>query len=177
MLDRSFLALRFAKIQVLYSRNKQMTVTQSQRSIFSSILQSDLSPSPTFQAVWLIVRVLVGTLMIHNGFSKLADTQGFVDHVMSVIGFPFPLFFTYCAAYTEIGASILLIFGFLTRLSALSLVFTMLIAVYFHVKGTGLQIAPLETASLYLLIYLVFTVGGGGNFSIDHLLSRDRSNS
>ena len=154
-----------------------MTVTQSERSLFSTILKSDLSPNPTFQAVWLGVRVLVGALMIHNGFSKLADTQGFIDHVIIVIGLPFPLFFTYCAAYTEIAASILLICGFLTRLSALSLFFTMLVAVYFHTKTSGLQVAPLETASLYALCYLLFTVGGGGNFSIDHLLSRDRANS
>lgn len=154
-----------------------MTVTQSRRSPLAMILQSELSPNPTFQAVWFGVRVLVGAIMIHNGFSKLANVQGFVDNVMSVIGFPFPLFFTYCAAYTEIAASILLIFGFFTRLSALSLVFTMLIAVYFHLKKTGLDIAPLETASLYMLIYLLFTVGGGGNFSIDHLLSRGRSDS
>lgn len=153
-----------------------MTVTQSQqRSILSSLLQSDLSPNPTFQAAWLTVRVLVGALMIHNGFSKLADVQGFVDHVMTVIGFPFPVFFTYCAAIAEIGSSILLIFGFLTRISALSLAFTMLIAVYFHLKKTGLDVGPLETASLYLLIYLLYTIGGGGNYSIDHLLSKDRS--
>jgi putative oxidoreductase len=126
---------------------------------------------------WLGARVIVGALMIHNGFSKLADVQGFIDHVVNVIGLPFPVFFTYCAAYTEIVASILLIFGVLTRMSALSLLFTMLIAVYFHLKDTGLQVAPLETASLYAICYLLFTVGGGGNFSIDRFLSRDRSNS
>ncbi|BAU10914.1 DoxX family protein [Leptolyngbya sp. NIES-3755] len=153
-----------------------MTVTQSQqRSILTSLLQSDLSPNSTFQAAWLTVRVVVGALMIHNGFSKLADVQGFVDHVMTVIGFPFPVFFTYCAAFAEIGSSILLIFGFLTRISAVSLAFTMFIAVYFHLKKTGLDIGPLETASLYLLIYLLYAIGGGGNYSIDHLLSKDRS--
>ncbi len=162
-------------MQLLHLRNILMTVAQ--RSLFSTVLQSDLSPNSMFQAAWLGVRVLVGALMIHNGFGKLADVQGFIDHVVNVIGLPFPLFFTYCAAYTEIAASILLMFGFLTRLSALSLLFTMLVAVYFHLKDAGLQVAPLETASLYALCYLLFTVGGGGNFSIDHLLSRDRPNS
>lgn len=149
-----------------------MTVAQSQRSLISSLLQSDLSPNPLFQTAWLIVRVVVGSLMIHNGFSKLADVPGFVDHVMSVIGLPFPIFFTYCAAFTEIGASILLIFGLLTRLSALSLLFTMLIAVYFHLKSDGFHIPPLETASLYALCYLALIAGGGGNFSIDNLLAK-----
>lgn len=149
-----------------------MTVTQSSRSPFGLLFQSDLSQTTIFQSAWLIVRVVVGLLMIHNGFSKLADVSSFVDHVMKVIGFPFPIFFTYCAAYTEIAASILLIFGVLTRFSAASLLFTMLIAVYFHLRSTGFQIAPLETASLYGLFYLLFTVGGGGNFSIDALLAQ-----
>jgi putative oxidoreductase len=149
-----------------------MTVAQSQRSLISTVLHSDLSPNLLFQISWLIVRVTVGVLMIHNGFSKLADVQGFIDHVINVIGLPFPTFFTYCAAYTEIGASILLIFGLLTRLSALSLLFTMLIAVYFHLKATGFQIPPLETAAVYSLCYLALLAGGGGNFSIDNLLAK-----
>lgn len=149
-----------------------MTVAQSQRSLISSLLQSDLSPNPLFQFAWLVIRVVVGLLMIHNGFSKLADVPGFADHVIGVIGLPFPIFFTYCAAFTEIGASILLIFGVLTRLSALSLLFTMLIAVYFHLKSDGFQIPPLETASLYGLCYLALIAGGGGNFSIDNLLAK-----
>jgi putative oxidoreductase len=110
--------------------------------------------------------------MIHNGFSKLADVPGFIEHVINVIGLPFPTFFTYLAAYTEIGASILLIVGLLTRFSALSLFFTMLVAVYFHLKDTGFQLAPLETASIYALCYLALAAGGGGNFSIDALLAK-----
>lgn len=149
-----------------------MTVTQSQRSLVSTLLQSDLSPNPLFQGAWLVLRVAVGLLMIHNGFSKLADVSGFVEHVINVIGLPFPTFFTYCAAYTEIIASILLIFGLLTRLSAVSLLFTMLIAVYFHLKSEGFHIPPLETASVYGLCYLALATGGGGKFSIDHLLAK-----
>ncbi|BAS57167.1 MULTISPECIES: DoxX family protein [Leptolyngbya] len=147
-----------------------MTVAPSQRSLISTILQSDLSPNPIFQAAWLVVRVVVGSLMIHNGFSKLADVPGFIEHVINVIGLPFPTFFTYLAAYTEIVASIFLIAGLLTRFSALSLLFTMLIAVYFHLKDSGFQIPPLETASVYSLCYLALAAGGGGNLSIDHFL-------
>ncbi|MCJ8283568.1 MAG: hypothetical protein MJK14_28240 [Rivularia sp. ALOHA_DT_140] len=48
----------------------------------------------------------------------------------------------------------------------------MLVAIYFHLKGDGLQIAPLETASLYGLFYLLFLLNGGGNFSLDALLAK-----
>lgn len=150
-----------------------MTAAQSQpRSLISTLLQSDLSPNPLVQVAWLAIRVTVGLIMIHNGFSKLADVPGFIEHVIQVIGLPFPYFFTYLAAYTEIVASIFLVMGLLTRLSALSLFFTMLVAVYFHLKDTGLQIPPLETASVYALCYLALAVGGGGNLSIDTLLAK-----
>nr|WP_274381928.1 DoxX family protein [Myxacorys almedinensis] len=120
----------------------------------------------------MVVRVSVGLLMIHNGFSKLADVQGFADSVVKLIGLPYPVFFTYCAAYTEIGGSVLLALGLFTRLDAVALLFTMSIAVYFHLKGEGLHIAPIETASLYALFYLLFAVRGGGVFSIDTALAK-----
>lgn len=145
---------------------------KSQQSLISSVFQSNLSGDTTVQIIWLIVRVAVGSLMIHNGFSKLADVQGFADHVINLIGLPFPIFFTYCAAYTEIVASILLILGLFTRFSAIALFFTMLVAIYFHLKGEGWKVAPLETASLYALTYLLFAVKGSGQFAIDALLSQ-----
>ena len=116
--------------------------------------------------------VLAGLLMIHNGLDKVADIQGFADNVVTFIGLPYPVFFTYCAAYIEIVGAVLLSVGLLTRLSALSLFLTMLVAIYFHLKANGLQVTPLETASLYGLFYLLFLLNGGGNFSLDALLAK-----
>ena len=109
----------------------------------------------------------MGCLMIHNGLGKLGDVQGFADNVVSFIGLPFPIFFTYVAAYVEIVSSIFLALGLLTRANALALLGTMGVAIFFHLKGDGLVIAPLETASLYALIYLFFTVCGAGILSAD----------
>lgn len=149
-----------------------MTSTKTSNSLLLTIFQSTSVDSIGFQSIWLIARVLAGLLMIHNGLDKLADVQGFADNVVTFIGLPYPVFFTYCAAYIEIVAAVLLSVGLLTRLSALSLFLTMLVAIYFHLKGDGLQIAPLETASLYGLFYLLFLLNGGGNFSLDALLAK-----
>ena len=149
-----------------------MTSTKTSNSLLLTIFQSTSVDSIGFQSIWLIARVLAGLLMIHNGLDKLADVQGFADNVVTFIGLPYPVFFTYCAAYIEIVAAVLLSIGLLTRLSALSLFLTMLVAIYFHLKGDGLQIAPLETASLYGLFYLLFLLNGGGNFSLDALLAK-----
>ena len=149
-----------------------MTTTNTSNSLLSTIFQSTSVDNFGFQSVWLVVRVLAGLLMIHNGLDKLADIQGFADNVVTFIGLPYPVFFTYCAAYIEIVGAVLLTVGLLPRLSALSLFLTMLVAIYFHLKGNGLQIPPLETASLYALFYLLFLVNGAGIFSLDALLAK-----
>ncbi|MEO1432377.1 MAG: DoxX family protein [Cyanobacteria bacterium J06633_8] len=149
-----------------------MTTTKTSNSLLLTIFQSTSVDNIGFQSLWLVVRVLAGLLMIHNGLDKLADVQGFADNVVTFIGLPYPVFFTYCAAYIEIVGAVLLSVGLLTRLSALSLFLTMLVAIYFHLKGDGLQIPPLETASLYGLFYLLFLLNGAGNFSLDALLAK-----
>lgn len=149
----------------------QQDATQGAQSFsITSLLGSKLSATPAFQIAWTAVRVGVGLLMIHNGFSKLADVSGFATGVIQFMGFPYPVFLTYCAAYTEIVGSILLAVGALTRLSATALLFTMVVAVYFHLRKTGIQLPPLETASLYGLSFLLFVVGGGGQLSVDRFL-------
>ncbi|GFE67884.1 DoxX family protein [Chroococcus sp. FPU101] len=149
-----------------------MTAIQNKTSLLSKLFNSTSTDNTTLQIAQTILRVGVGLLMIHNGFSKLADVQKFADNVVSFIGLPFPVFFTYCAAYTEIVGSILLLLGLFTRLNALGLLFTMGIAIFFHLKKDGLQVASLETASLYGFFYLFFLLKGGGKFSLDTLLAK-----
>ena len=149
-----------------------MTTTQTNNSLLAAIFQSNSSNNTLFQIVWLIVRIFASVLMIHNGLEKLEDVPGFAENVVAAIGLPFPILFTYCAAYAEIVGSGLLAIGLFTRLSALSLVFTMLVAIYFHVKMDGFVIPPLETATLYGLTYLLFAVNGGGLFSVDTLIKK-----
>ncbi|MBD3886643.1 DoxX family protein [Phormidium tenue FACHB-886] len=144
-----------------------MTTIQTKPTLLTATLQSTAIENRAVQVAWTISRVVVGFLMIHNGFSKLADVQGFASGVVSFIGLPYPVFLTYCAAYAEIVSSILLAVGLFTRLNALILLFTMLIAIFFHLKKDGLHIPPLETASLYALWFGFFLTNGGGLFSLD----------
>ena len=139
----------------------------TQSSFIPSLLKPSVSENTGLQISALVLRVVVGLLMIHNGVDKLGDVQGFADNVVSFIGLPFPVFFTYCAAYAEIICSVLLALGILTRANALALLGTMGVAIFFHLKGDGFHIPPLETASLYALIYLFFTIFGAGKLSID----------
>ena len=143
-----------------------------QLSLPQKLLGSSIPNDALVQFVWLVVRLVVGGLMIHNGFNKLGNVQGFADNVVSFIGLPFPIFSTYLAAYVEIIGSVLLALGLLTRLNAVALFATMGIAILFHLKADGLQVSPLETASLYASLYALFFVCGGGKWSLDELIAK-----
>ncbi|MEM9157339.1 MAG: DoxX family protein [Cyanobacteria bacterium P01_F01_bin.33] len=144
----------------------------SSSSLAQLLLGSNTSDSNLFQAFWLIARLAAGALMIHNGLDKLNDVQGFADNVVSFMGLPYPVFLTYCAAYVEIVSSVFIMLGLLTRLNALALVLTMGVAIFFHLKGDGLQVTPLETASLYATLYAFLMVNGAGKWSLDRLISK-----
>ena len=146
--------------------------TPAAPSLFQVLLKSNTSNDVLFQALWLFARLAAGGLMIHNGLDKLANVQGFADNVVSYIGLPYPVFFTYCAAYTEIVGAVLIMLGFLSRPNALALLTTMGVAIFFHIKGNGLKVTPLETASLYATFYLFFLVNGPGKWSLDELIAK-----
>ncbi len=141
-------------------------------SLPQRLLASSTSDSSLFQLAWLIARLVAGGLMIHNGIDKLGNVEGFATNVVSFIGLPFPVFFTYCAAYVEIISAGLLMLGFLTRANALALLGTMAVAIFFHLKGDGLKVAPLETASLYATLYMFLLVNGPGTLSLDSILAK-----
>ena len=109
--------------------------------------------------------------MIHNGLDKLADIPGFAEGVVSFIGLPYPVFFSYCAAYIEIIGAVLILLGLLTRLSAGLLLSTMTVAIFFHIKANGLNVTPLETATLYAALYAFFLVNGAGKWSVDEFIA------
>ena len=78
----------------------------------------------------LILRISIGTMLIHHGYEKTADIENFADAFVRPIGIPFPILASYIAAYSEIYGSWLLIAGLFTRLASLSIVGTIGVAIY-----------------------------------------------
>jgi len=136
------------------------------------LLRSDGTPWVGQQVAWSLLRIVAGVMMIHNGFDKLADIPGFAEAYVQVIGLPFPIFFSYVAAGTEIVGSVLLILGLGTRLAAFSLAATMAVAIYHHLKVAGFSIPYLELSSVYAACFLFLAVNGAGWFSLDQLLGQ-----
>lgn len=155
------------------AKTASITATEESPSLLSLLFSSNQDSNLLFQLAWTALRVIAGGMMIHNGVGKLDDVQGFASYVVSqTMGLPFPTFLTYCAAYTEIIGAILLILGLLTRPAAVGLLFTMVMAVYFHICEDGFVIASFETAALYAGMYLFCVFNGGGVFSLDNLIAK-----
>ena len=149
------------------------TTVQESGNFLSLIFSSNQDSNFIFQIGWTFLRIISGALMIHNGFNKLADVEGFASYVVSqTMGLPFPEFLTYCAAYTQVIGGFLLILGLLTRPAAIGLFFVMMVAIYFHLREDGgFVIASYETALLYASTYLFSFLNGGGSFSVDRFIA------
>lgn len=115
--------------------------------------------------VLLIIRFIVGIFMLTHGTGKLMSLFG-----SEAIQFPDPLgvgtlVSLILTVFSEVICSVFLIFGVATRFSAITLLFTMLVAAFvIHATdGFGKQELPL----LYAVIYLVIAVAGARKFSVD----------
>ncbi|MGJ3253497.1 MAG: DoxX family protein [Elainellaceae cyanobacterium] len=135
-----------------------------------TVFRSNFSPNYPSQIVWTVLRVVVGLVMIHNGLDKLGNIEGFAQAYVSVIGLPFPIFFSYCAAFAELIGAPLLALGLLTRPAAAALLSTMSVAIYHHVLVAGFSIPYLELSSIYAACFLFFLINGPGLFSADALI-------
>jgi putative oxidoreductase len=147
-----------------------MNTKQRLQALAAVLLQPSFMSSYLSQSAWATLRVVAGLVMIHNGLDKLADIPGFADAYVRVIGLPFPIFFSYCAAYTELIAAPLLALGLFARPAAAGLFGTMSVAMYHHVLVAGFSIPYLELSMLYAACFLFFTINGAGLFSVDALL-------
>ena len=120
---------------------------------------------------FLIARILMPVLFIVAGWGKItgyAGTQQYMEH-MGVPGFFLPL-----TILLEFGGGLAILFGFLTRFTAIfTAVFTLITAFIFHINfsvdGNSINFMKnLTIAGGYLLLFIT----GPGAYSIDRLLNK-----
>ncbi len=148
-----------------------MIAQQRMLSLGGLALQPNQSSNTAFQISWTILRVVAGIVMVHNGLDKLANIESFAQAYVAYLGLPFPITLSYMAAFTELIGAPLVALGLFTRPAAMGLFFTMLVAMYHHVKVAGLSIPYLELSALYAATFLFFVINGGGRFSVDAVLA------
>ena len=122
----------------------------------------------------LILRLSIGTMLIHHGYEKTADIENFANAFVRPLGLPFPIFLSYIAAYSEIYGSWLIIFGLLTRLGALSIVGKISVSIYHALATSGFNIYLLELLILYFGGEFCILCYGGGEFAFDRFLRKFR---
>lgn len=121
--------------------------------------------SPAALHGWLLIlRLAIAGMMGTHGISKLqkilagnwqfGDPLGLGQEISLAL-----------AVFAEVGCSVLILFGFLTRLATLPLLFTMVVALIF-VHGSD-PFSDKELPLLYALIYATLFFTGPGKYSVD----------
>lgn len=122
--------------------------------------------SNNINIILLLIRISIGLFMLTHGlgkFSKLFSGE--------IINFPDPLGVGVNASlalvvFSEVICSVFLIFGIATRISAVPLIITMLVAAFvIHANdGFGKKELPL----LYTVFYFILVILGSGKISFDN---------
>lgn len=113
--------------------------------------------------LWL--RVLAGAGMAYHGYGKVFSGRipQFAEGVAKM-GFPMPEVFAWAAALSELAGGALLA----TRLSALSIFITMVVAAFVAHQADPFQVKELALA--YLTVSGALLCTGPGRFSVDGYL-------
>ena len=119
---------------------------------------------------FLLLRIAIGTMLIHHGYEKLENIENFADAFVRPLHLPFPIVSSYFAAFAEIVGSWMVICGLGTRLGALAILGTISFAIYHALVTSGFNIYLLELLVLYWGGAACIVLSGPGNFSIDHLI-------
>lgn len=133
----------------------------------------------------LILRLVIGYGFIVHGWAKLSKGPAGFEKLLTQTGVPLPHFSSWMAPLVEIFGGLAMILGFFTSISAIPLIFTMLVAMFTiqinygfsSVKTIGLTAqGPLfgppgyEINLLYIAGLISIILSGPGIFSVDSLL-------
>lgn len=113
----------------------------------------------------LLLRIGVGSaLLLAHGWPKLANYSDYVTQFPDPVGLGMALSFN-LAIFAEVLCAIFIVIGFATRLSAIPILITMLVA-FFVVHGNQ-TFSEKELSFMYAIPVLSLILTGGGKFSLD----------
>ena len=115
----------------------------------------------------LILRVAFGCMMLVHGWQKLTGFSEKAEEFPDPLGMGNQLSLISAIA-AEVGCSLLIIVGLGTRLAAIPLAFTMIVALYMIHGADPWQTKELAAVYLAAFVALVFT--GPGCFSLDQFI-------
>ncbi len=119
----------------------------------------------------LILRVFSSAFMLTHGWGKLSTFAEKMNEFPDPIGLGSPIALT-LAVGAEFGCSLLIILGVATRLTAIPLVITMLVAGGIIHAADPFQ--KKELALLYAVIYVAIFFLGSGRFALGRKLFKNK---
>ncbi|MDZ7682829.1 MAG: DoxX family protein [Fodinibius sp.] len=112
-------------------------------------------------------RVLIAFFMLYgHGWGKLMSVFGGNFQFLDPLGIG-PTASLILAAFAEGICSLLIMFGFWTRLASVILTINMAVAVFFVHLPAGDWFGDMELPVIYLVAFFVIFLLGPGNFSVD----------
>ena len=138
-----------------------------------SMLLSSLSSDRWFDSAIFFMRIFIGAMMLTHGIGKLQNYNAIVNSFPDPLGIGSAVSFT-LITLTEVGCSVLLIMGLLTRLATLPLIFGMFVATF--IAFPEKSFAEGELSFVYMGIYIMLLISGGGQYALDALFFPYRRN-
>lgn len=129
-------------------------------------LLSSLSSDRWFDSAILFMRIFIGAMMLTHGIGKIQNYNAIVNSFPDPLGIGSAVSFT-LITLTEVGCSVLIIMGLFTRLATLPLIFGMYIATF--IAFPEKTFAEGELSFVYMGIYIMLLVSGGGRYALDAL--------
>lgn len=119
--------------------------------------------------IWLLIsRLAIGAIMLTHGYPKLQNVLAGKLQFANPIGIgETPSLIL--SVFAEFVCSVLLILGLATRFASIALIINMVVAAFFALADQ--PFAKKELPILYLVLYIGFSILGGGKYSVDALIS------
>lgn len=131
--------------------------------MLTKLLNPDLSKAPMDLAV-LILRIFSGAFMMTHGVPKVQKIMGGDLSFGDPIGLG-PEISLILTAFAEAFCGLLIVLGLGTRLASIPLIITMGVAGFIHHASD--PFGGKEKALLFLLIFVVLLITGGGKYSME----------
>jgi putative oxidoreductase len=135
-------------------------------------------------AIWnvilLILRIWFGYVMMKNGFvffkivSSPAERKVIEDWFGGQLHFPLPVFMACLAKGSELFGGLFVLLGLFTRISALFVFITMLVATLVANTGIGWDVYGTITLS-FALFALLFIYWGSGKYGLDNIFQKKKT--
>jgi putative oxidoreductase len=125
---------------------------------------------PLNQFYILVLRIVMGILFINHGHELFNSKAmlGFAGWLDKDLHFPKPILMAYLRTGAEFFGGIMLILGLFTRIGALLIMFTMLVAAFIADKGDFFGDG--EMAFAYAAVMLTIFLAGPSKLSLDYYI-------